>query len=260
MTCDAGDTLVEGSEKLWLPDSRGVSEEDETCTARLPQSPTSHSPCALGELCTLWQVRWIRVRNLSIYMTICLVYNLIIKAHACFSKISVSKIIWSLVIECYPIEYHSTTLTWRVFAASNCRPSHGHSNRPRCRCDRSLETRRSSRSHRLQRHVHPVPALRLVSSCNRTVKKKKKWAQRLERSVELDTSYAPVTLSVTPERLEQTNTQHNTIFQSLDLKNTFHVQRWIDASMFWWRSDNFLKITWNMSRNVVLVPVKLHWS
>lgn len=35
---------------MWLPGSRGASAEEETCTARLAQSPTSHSPCRLSKM------------------------------------------------------------------------------------------------------------------------------------------------------------------------------------------------------------------
>lgn len=50
LTCEAHEVLRSGSERLWLSEPLGASEEQETSTARLIQSPRSHSSFCLETL------------------------------------------------------------------------------------------------------------------------------------------------------------------------------------------------------------------
>lgn len=112
------------------------------------------------------------------------------------------------------------TLTFQVFVASVCRMSCVHSNRPRCHCDQLPPTRRSSSPRRPQPYGSPEPSESCVSSWNRA--EKEKQAQRLQRSMELDTSTAHETLSVPWESWEQTNNRAQHICLYLDRKNRYN--------------------------------------
>lgn len=67
MTCDADEVFRGGSERLWVSGSLGASEEEDTSTARLTQSPRSHSPAGFRTLSGVLrlqqqQVRYLRVK------------------------------------------------------------------------------------------------------------------------------------------------------------------------------------------------------
>lgn len=100
-----------GSEKLWLPGSLGASEEKESCAARLAQSPTSQSPCGLGELCTLLQVKWIRVQYLAAYITLYLAYN-------SFIKVKLKPMYTLARLQCILYEQNKLKLTDRLLLSS----------------------------------------------------------------------------------------------------------------------------------------------